>query len=226
MKTEEELKELYDKSYVDLYKHKSPLRLNRLLKYIKLDSTFNVADFGCGNGIIMDAIAPKVKSYIGVDFSDLFIKAANERKEQLIITNAEFVCTDINIFCQRNQNVFDVGFAMDFSEHVYDEEWKKILISMRKSLKPDGKLYLHTPNAEFFLEKMKSKNLIIKQFPEHIAVRTPEHNTLLLRQAGFNKIKVWLIPHYNILRIVHLLSYIPVLGRYFNARIFIEATTL
>ncbi len=226
MKSQKELKELYDESYVALFKHKSPLRLNRILKYMKVDSAFNVADFGCGNGMIMDIITPKVNSYIGIDFSDLFIKAANERKEKLFINNAEFVCADINEFCERHQKVFDVGFAMDFSEHIYDEEWGKILKSIRKSLKPNGKLYLHTPNAEFFLEKMKSKNFIAKQFSHHIAVRTPEHNTLLLRQAGFNEIRIRLIPHYNILRIVHPLSYIPVLGRYFNARIFIEATTL
>ena len=113
---------------------------------------------------------------------------------------------------------------MDLSEHIYDVEWIQILEKIRKSIKPDGKLYLHTPNAEFFLERMKSRNFIVKQLPEHIAVRSPEHNASILREAGFKIRHIWLIPHYNILRIVHPLSYIPVLGKYFNARIFIEAT--
>ncbi|MCK4695894.1 MAG: hypothetical protein KAT74_09035, partial [Candidatus Cloacimonetes bacterium] len=69
-------------------------------------------------------------------------------------------------------------------------------------------------------------DFIFTQFPEHIAVRTPEHNASLLREADFIEIQVRLIPHYNILRIVHPLSYIPILGKYFKARIFIEATTL
>ena len=60
----------------------------------------------------------------------------------------------------RNKNIrkFDLGFAMDFSEHVYDKQWIEILKSIRKSMKPDGKLYLHTPNFDFFLEKMKDRN--------------------------------------------------------------------
>ena len=226
MKSQKELKELHGEEYVESYRNKTPLRLDRLVKkHMKIDRTFSVADFACGNGMLMELLAPKVKSYIGVDFSEPFIKAANEKKEQLSIKNAEFVCADINEFCQRHLNTFDVGFAMDVSEHVYDMEWSQILGSIRRSIKPNGKLYLHTPNAEFFLEKMKSKNFIFKQFPAHIAVRTPEHNASILREAGFNVEHMWLIPHYNILRVVHPFSHIPVFGKYFRARIFIEATT-
>jgi len=173
MKTYEELREMHGDEYVMSLKHLSPMRLERLMKYMTLDSTFSVADFACGNGMLMEFIAPKVKSYIGIDFSEPFIKAANEKKELLSIKNAEFVCSDINEFCRYHQNTFDVGFALDFSEHVYDKEWAQMLRSIRRSIKPKGKLYLHTPNAEFFLEKMKSKNFIFKQYPQHIGVQTP-----------------------------------------------------
>lgn len=225
MKTKEELKELHGEEYVESYKRKSLVRLERLVKYMTMDSTCSVADFACGNSMLMELVAPRVKSYIGIDFSEPFIKAANEKKEKLSIANAEFVCADINEFCQRYQNAFDIVFAMDVSEHVYDHEWGQILRSIRKSMKPSGKLYLHTPNAEFFLEKMKSKNFIIKQFPEHVAVRTTEHNCSMLSAAGFNLERIRLLPHYNILRVVHPLSYFPVVGKYFKARIFIEAST-
>ena len=224
MKTHKELKELHGERYVESYRHHSLLRLDRLEKYIAIDSSFSVADFACGNGLLLELIAPKVKSYIGVDFSEPFIRAAIEKKEQLSIINAEFVCSDINEFCQRHLTTFDVGFAMDFSEHVYDKEWLQILGSIRSSLKPNGKLYLHTPNADFFLEKMKSKNFIFKQFPEHIAIRTPEQNASILRKAGFKIAQVRLVPHYNCLKVVHPLSHIPVFGKYFKARVFIEAT--
>lgn len=224
MKSEEQLKQLHGDEYVESFNKQSPLRLIRLIDYIKVNSTYSVADYACGNGMLMEFIAPKVKSYTGIDFSEPFIRAANEKKEKLSIKNAEFVCSDIKEFCQLRENIFDVGFAMDFSEHVYNEEWAQILKSIKKSLKQNGKLYLHTPNAEFFLEKMKSKNLIFKQFPEHIAVRTPENNASILRESGFNVEHIWLIPHYNILKLVHPISYIPGVGKFFKARILIEAT--
>jgi len=224
MKLEDKLKQLHGEKYVESFKKQSPIRLLRLIDYIKVESTFSVADYACGNGMLMEYIAPKVKSYTGIDFSDPFIRAANEKKEKLSIKNAEFVCSDINEFCQRRENIFDIGFAMDFSEHVYNEEWAQILKSIRKSLKKNGKLYLHTPNAEFFIEKMKSKNIIFKQFPEHIAVRTPEQNASILREAGFRVEHIWLISHYNMLKLVHPISYLPVVGKFFKARILIEAT--
>ena len=226
MKSRKELKDLYGGKYVESFKLKqSPFRLDRLVKLMAINETYNVVDFACGNGMLMPFIASKVKSYTGVDFSDAFIKAANEKKKQLSIHNAEFVCSDITEFCLRNPKSFDVGFAMDFSEHVYDEEWLQILRGIKSSIKPNGKLYFHTPNAEFFLEKMKSKNFIVKQFPEHIAVRSPAENIDILEKAGFKADRVKLIAHYNILRFLHPISYIPLIGKYFKARIFIEATT-
>ena len=224
MKSEDLLKQLHGEKYIESFKKISPIRLLRLIDYIKVESTFSVADYACGNGMLMEYIAPKVKSYTGIDFSDPFIRAANEKKEKLSIKNAEFVCSDINEFCQHNEKIFDVGFAMDFSEHVYNEDWAQILKSIKISLKQNGKLYLHTPNAEFFIEKMKSKNIIFKQHPEHIAVRTPEQNASFLREAGFHVEHIWLISHYNILKLVHPISYLPVIGKFFKARILIEAT--
>lgn len=107
--------------------------------------------------------------------------------------------------------------------YVYDESWLCNLKSIRKCLKPNGTLYLHTPNSEFFIEKMKERNFILRQFPEHIAVRNIVENTVLLEQAGFKVNSIRLLPHYNILRFLHPLSYIPFIGKWFNARLFIEA---
>jgi 2-polyprenyl-6-hydroxyphenyl methylase / 3-demethylubiquinone-9 3-methyltransferase len=226
MESQNDLKQLYGEEYVEAFEHQNRFRLTRLLKYIHLEKTCSVADFGCGNGMLMEFIAPHVESYIGVDFSEAFIEAANAKRENLLIPNARFECTDIIAFCQRHQHVYDVAFAMDFSEHVYDDEWSQILRSMRSSLKPKGKLYLHTPNAEFFLERMKARGFLVKQFPEHVAVRTPEQNANLLQEAGFQVTRIRFIAHYNaFLRIVHPLSFVPVIGKFFKARILVEATS-
>jgi len=183
-----------------------------------------VCDFGCGNGLLMPHLCPNVDKYFGVDFSEEFIDAANRRKSALGYNNATFVCADINNFCAQHESCFDAGFAMDFSEHVPDDEWLDILRSIRHAIKPNKKLYLHTPNARFIIEIMKKHNFILKQFPEHVAVRDATENIKLLRQAGFSNINSIALPHYNILKYLHILSYAPVVGKYFEARLFIEAT--
>jgi 2-polyprenyl-3-methyl-5-hydroxy-6-metoxy-1,4-benzoquinol methylase len=174
----------------------------------------------------MEIIAPQVKQYVGIDFSKPFIDEANFNKKRLNIKNAKFECGDINEFCQRNKNNFDIIFAMDISEHIYDLEWLEILQNIHNALNNNGILYLHTPNASFFLEKMKKHNFIFKQFPEHIAVRTLEHNFMLLKQAGFTVNYAYLLAHYNQLKIFHILSYLPRLKHFFGARIFIVAKKL
>ena len=224
MKSYQELKELHGKEYVEKFeKYQNPLQIYRLIKYVKLDIHFSVVDFGCGNGLLMECIAPLVKSYTGVDFSEPFIEAAERRKKRLMIDNAEFFFSSIEDFCNKNKEKFDIGFALDLSEHVYDKEWLKTLKKIRQSLKENGTLYLHTPNANFFLELMKNHSFLINQFPQHIAVRSPEENCSLLEKAGFQEIVLIPLPHYNILRFFHAFSYIPFWGRYFSARIFIIA---
>jgi len=221
-----ETKQMYGEKYVEHFKKiQSPKRLDRLIKHMELNKLHVVADFACGDGMLMTYVAPQVKKYIGVDFSEPFINEANHRKNKYAITNADFFYCEIKEFCDNHRKQFDIGFAIDFSEHVYEKDWLLILTSIADALKKDGKLYLHTPNANFFVEIMKSKNFVLKQFVEHIAVRNPQHNITLLKQAGFKVNRITFLPHYNnILQIIHPFSNIPLLGKYLKARILIEAS--
>lgn len=224
MLSKQQLKDLHGEEYVEFFENEqSKFRLERLITSVPLSSTFRVADFGCGNGMLFPLLSGKVDSYTGVDFSEDFIAAAKRKKYQSD-TKSEFICEDILDFCSENLKAYDLAFAMDFSEHVYDEEWIAILKAINSSLKDGGKLYMHTPNAEFFLEIMKKHNFIVKQFPEHVAVRSVNENLHLLEKSEFRVTNINLIPHYNILRILHPISFIPVIGKFFKARIFIEAT--
>ena len=224
MKSDEELKNLHGQTYVDSFvKRQSESRLSRLVDKIEVVKSDRVVDFACGAGLMMPYLSPKVDSYIGVDFSEAFIAVARNKSTELGFSNTLFYCADIIEFCQKNKQAFDVALAMDFSEHVYDENWLNLLKAIRASLRQNGRLYLHTPNADFFIELFKQKNFLLKQFPEHVAVRNIQENRSLLESAGFVVTKCHAIPHYNILKFLHVFSRLPIIGKYFEARIFIEA---
>ena len=194
MLSKHQLKELHGKDYVELFeKRHSDFRIEHLIASINLAPGCNVADFGCGNGMLLPLLTNRVGSYTGIDFSREFIESAEKRKKMLSISNAEFICDDINEFCSKNRSTFDVAFALDFSEHVYDDEWLSILQAINYSLKEGGRLYIHTPNSDFFVERLKKNNIILKQFPEHIAVRNVKENCCLLEKAGFEITRVKLI---------------------------------
>jgi len=219
-----DLVDLYGEEYVRNFEvNQSRERLRRLLPLIRHNQQSKVADYACGSGMMLEHLATRVKEYVGVDFSQQFIEAANRNKERLHYTNAKFLCMRIEDFCTDYPAYFDIALALDVSEHIPDDDWIATLVGIRNSLQPHGKLYVHTPNGEFFLEIMKSSNFIIKQFKEHIAVRTLRHNIEILNKAGFTKVEPTFLPHYNLLRYVHPMSFLPMIGKYFQARIFITA---
>jgi len=63
---------------------------------------------------------------------------------------------------------------------------------------------------------------LLKQFPEHIAVRTAIESKTLLEKVGFKNIKIIYLPHYiKILSVFDFLKYTPFCGKYFKARLMI-----
>jgi hypothetical protein len=97
-----------------------------------------------------------------------------------------------------------------------------IYSGIRHSLKHAGMLYLHTPNREFIIERLRHKNIIFEQLPEHVAVRTAQQYRALFEQIGFSKISVKYVPHYvPMLSYLHLLAFYPIIGKYFRARLLI-----
>lgn len=199
-------------------------RLQRLIKYIQFKRNFDVAEFGSGNGLWGDLIHEKVNSYVGVDFSESFINLAKRRHRSLNIYNSQFYCNDIVEFSKENKNKYDQAFSMDFSEHVYDEEFVSIFSSMKNTLKEGGKLYIHTPNGNYLLELFKKWG-ILKQSKGHIGIRNDLEHINLLKKIGFKSVKVQYLPHYiGLLSFFHFISFLPGIGKYFKARLFIECT--
>jgi SAM-dependent methyltransferase len=217
-------KKLHGDSYVESFKKTKSARLERVLQHISLPPGGVVADFGCGSANLLPLLHCNVDKYFGVDFSEDFICTAKKKVFDLSISNAEFYCGAIQDFCLEHQNDFDAVFALDLSEHVYDDEWQEIVLGMHFSLKPGGKVYLHTPNRDFFIELMKAHGIIFRQFPEHIAVRNGDQNATFFIEAGFGDVSLNYLSHYNILRCLHPLSHLPAIGRYFRSRIILTAT--
>jgi 2-polyprenyl-6-hydroxyphenyl methylase/3-demethylubiquinone-9 3-methyltransferase len=221
--SDEQLRAIYDQCYVDIYDPHAAQRIRRMLPFFDLQGHDVVADFGCGNGVLLELISNRVREYVGVDFSEEFVRAAERRRDARGIRNGTFHCTEMVAFCGRHPNHFDAAFALDFSEHVYDDQFERIFSAIHASLKPGGALYLHTPNAEYFMERLKERG-ILTQVEGHIGVRNaPEHKRLLAR-CGFRDVEIRFLPHYlTMASKLHALGFLPVVGRYFRARLLVTA---
>lgn len=218
----DEARRLHSGEYVERYVQKPLTRVERLVPLLALKPTDVIADFGCGDGMLAQLVCDQVVAYHGVDFSQDFINAAHERARMAGLSNASFHCADIVDFCSAHPAAFDVATALDFSEHINNEMFRKTFSAIHGGLKPGGRLHLHTPNLNFFLERAKHIGLI-PQFPEHIAVRDMRQNIELLVDCGFERAKISgrVLPHYNVLKIVDPLRHLPLVGGLFEARLFI-----
>ena len=217
--SDEDLRGIYDQRYVDVYDPHAVQRIRRMLPFFALSRDACVADFGCGNGVLLEIISPLIREYVGVDFSEPFVRAAERRRDARGITNGRFACADIVSLCEEHPNAFDIGFALDFSEHLYDDQFVRIFSAIHGALKPGAPLYLHTPNAEYFLERFHSCG-ILKQIEGHVGVRDARSHQHLLATCGFAHVDVRYLPHYlNLASKFHVLGALPVVGRHFRARL-------
>ena len=219
--TEEELRAIYDQGYVDQYDPHAVQRMRRMLPFFDLSKDDEVADFGCGNGVLLELVSQNVREYTGVDFSEEFVRAAERRREALGIRNGTFHCGDIVSFCAAHPSQFDAAFALDFSEHLYDDQFLLVFRAIHGSLKPGAPLYLHTPNAEYFMERLKERG-ILTQVEGHVGVRDVRRHVTLLAQCGFTDVHVRYLAHYlYVASLFHGLGYLPLVGRFFRARLFL-----
>jgi 2-polyprenyl-6-hydroxyphenyl methylase / 3-demethylubiquinone-9 3-methyltransferase len=215
---------LHSGEYVERYNAKPLDRVRNLARLMDLPDAARLADFACGNGMLLHALGARKGSYAGVDFSPDFIASANAWAQRESRVNYTFHCDDIMAFCEHNPAAFDAATTLDFSEHVTDDLAVPIYTAIRQSLAPGGTLYLHTPNGDFFLEKAKNAG-ILRQFAEHVAVRNGPDTVAMLVKAGFPRdgISLRKIAHYNVLRWLDPLARLPLVGKWFEARLWIEA---
>lgn len=215
--------QLHGDEYVERFDTtRQKTRVKRLLGRVQLPPEATILDVGCGTGLLAQLLVGHYARYIGVDFSHAMIETARNRALASGLAGSEYVCGDALDVMASHPTSFDAIFLLDISEHVPDSEWQTIINATHSALKSGGRVYLHTPNLEFFVEQLKHRGWM-QQFPEHIAVRNAEANCHFFNNAGFARVEHQRLAHYNILRALHPLSRTPMLGKYFAARLWITA---
>jgi ubiquinone/menaquinone biosynthesis C-methylase UbiE len=98
-----------------------------------------VADIGAGSGFYTFRIAPKVKQIYAVEIQDDALKYLKDKSKELKLTNVA-VLKGSEQSAGIPENSIDLAFMVDvYHELLYPKE---VLQSIRKSLKPKGKLLL------------------------------------------------------------------------------------
>ena len=185
----------------------------------------SVLDLGSALGDVCFLLAPRVKEAVGVDASPRAIELARARAADRGFDNVRFVAGDVADLREIPERSVDVAGAFDLLEHVDDDTVVRMLRALVRVLKPGGVFVAYTPNREHYVERLKAKNVVLKQFPEHIAVRRPREIRKLLEEAGWSvrSLRYSAAPFPVVRWLERLLLPIPLVGRLFRYRILLRA---
>ena len=165
---------------------KRDLRWREVLQMLDLQPDDRVLEIGCAAGEHTLRLAELCKEVVGVDLAAAAIERAHARIAATRVANAQFVRLDASNLDRFAPASFDKVAAIDFTEHVDDGVLVRVLRECRRVLRADGKLAIFTPCASHYVERLKRRNIILKQIPGHIAVRGPAAYHRLLLQNGFS----------------------------------------
>ena len=187
-----------------------------------------VLDLGSALGDVCFLLAPRVKEAIGVDASPRALELAQARARERGLANVRFVAGDVANLAGIRDASIDVAGAFDLLEHVDDETVRRMLRSLARVLKPAGVFVAYTPNREHYVERLKARNLVLKQFPEHIAVRRPREIRRLLEGEGWRlqSLRYSAVPFPFVRWIERALSRMPLVGPFFRYRILLRAVPI
>lgn len=167
-----------------IIRKKSGGRIAFLREYVRAKAGDRILDIGCGPGDVV-AYLPNV-NYVGFDFSQEYIKAAQSRYGD----RATFICEKVSTQTLEEHSSFDIVLAMGILHHLNDVEALQLFQLAQTSLKPGGRLLTidpcfiqqQSPFARYIISKDRGQNVRTKEGYFAIASQIFSNIAVTIRQ--------------------------------------------
>lgn len=199
----------------DLNNRFQKYRISKVLQIYKPGKEDSVVDFGCAWGSFSFAAAPLCKKAIGIDFSRKSLEICRELSKKYNFDNVEFMLADVRD-TKLPADCFQAVICADLVEHLYPEDFLKMLSEAKRVLKTGGRLVIWTPHRGHFLEIMKNHDFLLKKDPSHVDYKSMDFLVSSLESAGFIvEKKYYTESHIPVLAVVEKLfmRFVPFLRR-------------
>lgn len=156
-------------------------RMNGIISCIKryldkrnINKKLNIADIGCGAGVLSMIWTQEGHAVHGIDVNDSLLTIARKRANDAGL-NIDFRLGSATNLPWASESM-DVCIAPELLEHVV--EWKSCLTEFERILKPDGVLFISTSNKlcpkqqEFNLPLYSWYPAVVKHYFENLARTT------------------------------------------------------
>lgn len=194
--------ELYDADYFEQRIHrrhwfrdnpaKYRMRWDAVLRMLQPQPGDRVVDLGCAAGAHALRVAPLVAEVVGVDNSPAAIDAARRRGADC--PNVRFEVADACDLASLDSGSFDKAMAIDFLEHIDDAALDRLQHAVWRVLRPGGRFVFYTPSATHYVERMKARNVVLRQLEGHIAVRSLPHYRAIFDRMPWRIVDQFTLP--------------------------------
>ncbi len=201
------------------------VKVDRVAAMLRPQAGEMILDIGCAVGTMAIRMSGSGASIINLDFSEDSMRVAKENFGELAPGKAfRGVCTDCLQMGIKNESI-DAVMAVDFTEHVYDDCVQPVFTEIHRVLKRGRRFVIYTPNVKHLFERLKKRNIILKENKSHVGLRTMDDYVHLLKKCGFQIEKSFFkpthIPVYSWIERIFMGS--PFVGDLFKRRICILA---
>jgi ubiquinone/menaquinone biosynthesis C-methylase UbiE len=224
-----------DELYTDDYYHQAVsameqknrffrTRLNNIRTLTAPQRNDQILDLGSGMGTISLEFSKLGAQMTGIDLSQRAVSTAQRLARDQNLNGLEFVRADATRLPFKN-DVFDKVVSADLVEHLTAAETINALQESHRVLRPQGRLSLYTPSPTHLFEKLKKRNIVIKNDPSHVALKNVSFLRPALNQAGFRIEKITFAPSHILYfrTLERLFMNLPAIGGLFRRRICIVA---
>ena len=151
-----------------------------------------VVDYGCGPGFLVRYVAGRVKTVYGVDISRGALECARVINA---CPNASYLhAADIAAI---GDATIDLAYSVAVAQHLTDSVLESVLATIRKKLKPAGRLLLHIVldgegwrTEEEWRSDISLTGRLKLKYGLHCFTRSEQHVRDMLKAAGFESIVI------------------------------------
>lgn len=149
--------------------------LKHLQRVVKFNEHMNVLELGCGSGRWAISIAPKVKNYVGVDFSRNLLLLAEQEARKKNIFNIKFI--ESSVIDYTSTDIFDIVYFSGVTQYLSDEHFIGVLHNIDNSLLPNS-IIIDRSTVNFMKRNIRYDNYFS-------IYRTPSELTTIYDSFGF-----------------------------------------
>ena len=133
-----------------------------IVNSIKFDKNDTVLEIGCGIGYTIKIVAPQVKKYIGMDYSQNMLEEAKQYNKQF--NNTEYILTPGNSIPLPDKSV-DLIYSELVFQHLGNDTAIKYFDEIKRVIKTNGRYYIQMPKLEVYGYGW-NKEMLLKHFKE------------------------------------------------------------